>query len=256
MRGTRRPARRSSGARSNARRSAVACSTSSRASTRNCSRNSFIGASPQNIAMKRASSLGADRLDEVEIRSGGARSRESCGTDLGAGDERRNRGQRQRLPPRASSRKVMPSICGMLMSTISTSAGLHQQLFQRLEAVERLLHLEARALQDLAIVEPHRGWRRRRSGRASCGQPCAPPEAVDRRSRPRTGTLRTEAKCGSSILLWPRQMIPARARGFRRGSPPRPDAKRRRNRSARCGRRSHRTAHAGAFRRARRYWRR
>ena len=42
----------------------------------------------------------------------------------------------------------MPSICGMLMSTISRSAGATSSFSSASSAVQRLVDLEARALQD------------------------------------------------------------------------------------------------------------
>ncbi len=49
----------------------------------------------------------------------------------------------------------MPSICGMLTSTIGDRQAMHKQLFQRLQAVEGLVDLEAGALQGLAVIDPH-----------------------------------------------------------------------------------------------------
>ena len=53
---------------------------------------------------------------------------------------------------RSALRKVKPSICGMFTSTITRSNGSRQQLLQRLDAVQRLVDLEAGALQRVAVV--------------------------------------------------------------------------------------------------------
>ena len=68
----------SSGRSSSASRSSLPASTSSRASIRNCSRNSFMRGSPHMIATYSTSLSWLDRLDEVEVGAGRPRRRASC----------------------------------------------------------------------------------------------------------------------------------------------------------------------------------
>ena len=131
----------------------VACSTSSRDSMRNCSRNSFMRAAPQNIAMKLTQHFWRDRLDQIKIRPACRAASRSCGRGLGAGDQSGDGGGLG-WQPAQGAQEGQPVHFRHVDVDDQQIGWVEQKFFQSLDAVQRFLDDVSGLLDRIAVIQP------------------------------------------------------------------------------------------------------